>query len=59
MLGLFVFSSAFDQDSSESSCYVLSFGIADNFWQNKFYMDIAVKKIIDESARMCFFSLDC
>jgi hypothetical protein len=45
----------YSQENSSSPKYALSFGIADNFRLDKFNMDFAFKKIIDETHQLRFF----
>lgn len=50
-----IYSSSFSQDSSFIPKYALSFGIKDNFTLSSFNMDIAVKKIFDNSDQLRLF----
>ncbi len=52
---LTIYSSSFSQDSSFVPKYALSFGIKDNFTLSSFNMDIAVKKIFDNSDQLRLF----
>ncbi len=52
---LVTYSPSFSQDSSFVPKYALSFGIKNNFTLTSFDMDIAVKKIFDNSDQLRFF----
>ncbi len=52
---LTICSPSFSQDSSFIPKYALSFGIKDNFTLSSFNMDIAVKKIFDNSDQLRLF----
>lgn len=52
---LTIYSPSFSQDSSFVPKYALSFGITDNFTLSSFNMDIAVKKIFDNSDQLRLF----
>jgi hypothetical protein len=54
-IALTIYSSSFSQDSSYVPKYALSFGIADNFTLKNFNMDIAVKKIFDNTNQLRLF----
>jgi hypothetical protein len=54
-LSLLICSAAFPQENSSNPKYALSFGIADNFRLDKFALDIAVKKIINETSQLRLF----
>lgn len=56
VLTILTFSSpSFSQDSTFIPKYALSFGITDNFTLSSFNMDIAVKKIFDNSDQLRLF----
>ncbi len=52
IISLILCTSTFSQEKSENNNYALSFGIADNFRLDKFNMDFAAKKIIDENHQL-------
>lgn len=55
LLSFIMCSLIYSQDSTKSSEYALSFGVRDNFTVGKFIMDIAVKKILDNSHHLRLF----
>lgn len=55
LMSLFTCSLIYPQENQINPKYALSFGITDNFRLDSFYMDIAVKKIIDESNQLRLF----
>ena len=55
VMSLIMCSSIYSQEDSTHPNYALSFGIANNFRLDKFNMDIAVKKIIDNNHQLRLF----
>jgi len=55
LLSIIMCSIIYSQEDSANSNYALSFGIADNFRLDRFNMDIAVKKIIDDTHQLRLF----
>jgi len=55
LMSLIICQVTFSQENPGQPEYALSFGIADNFSLEKFNMDIAVKKIFDDSNQLRLF----
>ena len=55
VMSLILCSLLYSQENSSDPQYALTFGIADNFRLDRFNMDIAVKKIIDETHQLRLF----